>query len=65
MVYVKKAVDLDGRVTNVLKVFNNAYNIVMFYLLCRRIGDVLVSLLAPSAVDRGFEAGRVKPKTIK
>jgi hypothetical protein len=31
MVYVKKAVDLDGRVTNVLKVFNNAYNIVMFY----------------------------------
>ena len=35
MVYVKKAVDLDGRVTNVLKVFNNAYNIVMFYLLCR------------------------------
>jgi hypothetical protein len=31
MVYVKKAVDLDGRVTNVLKVLNNAYNIVMFY----------------------------------
>ena len=36
MVYVKKAVNLDGRVTNVLKVLNNAYNIVMFYLLCRR-----------------------------
>ena len=31
MVYVKKAVNLDGRVTNVLKVLNNAYNIVMFY----------------------------------
>ena len=31
MVYVKKAVYLDGRVTNVLKVLNNAYNIVMFY----------------------------------
>jgi hypothetical protein len=35
MVYVKKAVNLDGRVTNVLKVLNNAYNIVIFYLLCR------------------------------
>ena len=35
MVYVKKAVNLDGRVTNVLKVLNNAYNIVVFYLLCR------------------------------
>jgi hypothetical protein len=35
MVYVKKVVNLDGRVTNVLKVLNNAYNIVMFYLLCR------------------------------
>jgi hypothetical protein len=35
MVYVKKAVNLDGRVTNVLKVLNNAYNIVMLYLLCR------------------------------
>jgi hypothetical protein len=35
MVYVKKAVNLDGKVTNVLKVLNNAYNIVMFYLLCR------------------------------
>ena len=33
VVYVKKAVDLDGRVTNVFKVLNNAYNIVMFYLL--------------------------------
>ena len=35
MVYVRKAVDPDGRVTHVLKVLNNAYNIVMFYLLCR------------------------------
>ena len=35
MVYAKKAVNLDGRVTNVLKELNNAYNIVMFYLLCR------------------------------
>ena len=35
MVYVKKAVNLDGRVTNVPEVLNNAYNIVMFYLLCR------------------------------
>jgi hypothetical protein len=65
MVYVKKAVNLDGRVTNVLKVLNNAYNIVLFYLICRRIGDVMASLLASSAVDRGFEAGRVKLKTIK
>jgi hypothetical protein len=35
MVYVKKAVNLDGKVTNVLKVLNNAYNIVMLYLLFR------------------------------
>ena len=35
MVYAKKAVDMDGRVTNVPEVLNNAYNIVMFYLLCR------------------------------
>ena len=35
MVCAKKAVDLDGRVTNVPEVLNNAYNIVMFYLLCR------------------------------
>jgi hypothetical protein len=30
-----------------------------------RIGGVIVSLLATSAVDRGFEPGRVKPKTMK
>ena len=35
MVYVKTAVKLDGKVKNVLKVLNNVYNIVMFYLLCR------------------------------
>ena len=29
------------------------------------IGGVMVSLLASSSVDRGFEPGRVKPKTIK
>ena len=30
-----------------------------------RIGDVMVSVLASIAVDRGFKPGRVKPKTIK
>ena len=29
------------------------------------IGGVMVSVLASSAVDRGFEPGQVKPKTIK
>ena len=29
------------------------------------IGDVMVSVLASIAVDRGFKPGRVKPKTIK
>ena len=28
-------------------------------------GGVMVSVLASSAVDRGFEPGRVKPKTMK
>jgi len=36
MVYVTTAVDLDGRMTNVLKVLNNVYNILMFYFLSRR-----------------------------
>ena len=30
-----------------------------------RIGGVMVSVLASSAVDRGFESRSVKPKTIK
>jgi len=30
-----------------------------------RIGGVMVSVLASSAVDRGLEPGRVKPKTIQ
>ena len=30
-----------------------------------RIGGVMVSVLVSSAVDRGFESGRVKPRTIK
>ena len=29
------------------------------------IGGVMVSVLASSAVDRGLEPGRVKPKIIK
>jgi hypothetical protein len=33
MVYVKKAVNLDGRVTNVIKVLNNVSNILLFYFL--------------------------------
>ena len=35
-----------------------------FYLCCR-IGGVMVSVLASGVVDRGFESGLVKPKTIK
>jgi len=35
-VYVTTAVDLDGRATNVIKVLNNVYNILMFYFLSRR-----------------------------
>ena len=31
----------------------------------KSIGGVKVSVLASSAVDRGFEPGQVKPKTIK
>jgi hypothetical protein len=30
-----------------------------------RIGGVMVSVIASSAVDRGFETARVIPKTIK
>jgi hypothetical protein len=30
-----------------------------------RIGDVMVIVLAVSVIDRWFEPGRVKPKTIK
>jgi hypothetical protein len=33
MVYVKKAVDQDGRVTHVIKVLNNVSNILMLYFL--------------------------------
>ena len=36
MVYVQQAVYLDGRLTNVIKVFNNAFNILIFYFLSRR-----------------------------
>jgi len=36
MVYVQQDVYLDGRVTPVIKVLNNVYNILMFCLLSRR-----------------------------
>ena len=35
------------------------------HLTMNRIGGVMVSVLALSAVDRGFKPGWVKPKTIK
>ena len=35
------------------------------YRFFNRIGGLMVSVLASSAVDRGFEPGQVKPKTIK
>ena len=41
-----------------LIVFPNPSNI-------NRIDGVMVSMLASSEVDRGFDPGRVKPKTIK
>ena len=34
MVYVKTAVKLDGRVTNVLKVLYNVYNIIVLMNRC-------------------------------
>ena len=41
------------------------YEHVLFTLVISRIGGVIVSVLASSAVYRGFEPDRVKPKTIK
>ena len=35
------------------------------YINMNRIGGVMVSMLTSSAVGRGFESGRVIPKTIK
>jgi hypothetical protein len=35
------------------------------YINMNRIGCVMVSMLTSSAVGRGFESGRVIPKTIK
>jgi hypothetical protein len=41
------------------------HNIHLYYKLCNRIVGVMVSgVLASSAVDREFESGWVKPKTI-
>jgi hypothetical protein len=37
----------------------------MILISSNRIGGIVVSMLASSAVDRGFEPGRVKPKTMK
>jgi hypothetical protein len=34
-----------------------------YIILANRIGDVVVSVLTSSAVDRGFEPRPVKPKT--
>ena len=36
MVYAKKAVHLDGRVTHVIKVVNNVSNILLFYFLWKK-----------------------------
>ena len=38
-------------------------DLVLILMYC--IGGVIVSVLASSAVDRGFDLDRVKPKTIK
>jgi len=35
------------------------------YYFWNRIGSVMISVLASSAVDRGFHPDRVKSKTIK
>jgi hypothetical protein len=35
------------------------------YINMNRIGGVMVSMLTSSAVGRGFEPGRIIPKTIK
>jgi hypothetical protein len=37
----------------------------MILISSNRIGGIVVSMLASSAVDRGFVPGRVKPKTMK
>ena len=41
------------------------YFILKTYISVNRIGGVMVSVLASNAVERGFEPGQVKPKTIK
>jgi hypothetical protein len=55
-----------------IKVLSIHGNVLLFYLLCattlqkvNHIGSVMVSVLASSAVDRGFDPDQVKPKTIK
>ena len=47
--------------------FDSFYLIVMIRLQNKlsRIGGVVVSVLASSVVNRGFEPRSVKPKTIK
>ena len=37
----------------------------MILISGNRISGIVVSVLASSAVDRGFEPGQVKPKTMK
>ena len=56
---------------NSIQTEGEKYNLILEVLIntfkgtLNRIGGVMVSVLASSAVDRGFEPGRVKPKTIK
>ena len=56
---------------NSIQTEGEKYNLILEVLIntfkgtLNRIGGVMVSVLASSAVDRGFEPDRVKPKTIK
>ena len=56
---------------NTIQTEGEKYNLILEVLIntfkgtLNRIGGVMVSVLASSAVDRGFEPDRVKPKTIK
>ena len=56
---------------NTIQTEGEKYNLILEVLIntfkgtLNRIGGVMVSVLASSAVDCGFEPDRVKPKTIK
>ena len=56
---------------NSIQTEGEKYNLILEVLIntfkgtLNRIGGVMVSVLASSAVDCGFEPDRVKPKTIK